>query len=163
LRQPRAGRHGRREFSNSGAPRLPYVRRLEALRLRRPQPARPGLDPVLHKDQDGHLTLADRDERGCRVCHPDHEVELIRDRAGTMVVRAATGLLAVLPLAGCAGDQLSPGSSAPAPAPVEDSMPGRWILAAPNAPSCGLEFGGAPGARSGTVSPDGGCPANFYM
>jgi hypothetical protein len=41
-------------------------------------------------------------------------------------------------------------------------MPGRWTLAAPNAPSCGLEFGGVPGARSGTVAPDGGCPDNFY-
>jgi len=80
-----------------------------------------------------------------------------------MVVRAATSLFAVLTLAGCAGDQLSLGSSAPAPTPVEDSMTGRWILTAPNAPPCGREFGGAPGARNGTVSPDGGCPGNFYM
>ena len=33
------------------------------------------------------------------------------------------------------------------------SMTGRWILSAPNAPSCGLAFGGAPGARDGTVPP----------
>jgi hypothetical protein len=42
-------------------------------------------------------------------------------------------------------------------------MVGRWILSAPNAPSCGLEFRGAPDARSGTVAPDGGCPGGFYM
>jgi|SRR5689334_13033788 len=80
-----------------------------------------------------------------------------------MVVRAATGLLAVLALSGCAGDQLSLGSSVPAPAPAEDSMTGRWILTAPNAPSCGLEFGGPPGAQNGRVAPDGACPGNFYM
>jgi hypothetical protein len=39
-------------------------------------------------------------------------------------------------------------------------MPGRWILAAPNAPTCGMNF---TGARSGKVSPEGGCPGNFYL
>ena len=80
-----------------------------------------------------------------------------------VVVRAAIGVLVVLTLTGCAGEQFSLGSSAPAPAPVDDSMTGRWILSAPNAPSCGLEFGGAAGARAGSVAPDGGCPGNFYM
>jgi Protease inhibitor Inh len=42
-------------------------------------------------------------------------------------------------------------------------MAGRWALSTPNAPSCGLEFGGAPGARAGTVAADGGCPENFYL
>ena len=80
-----------------------------------------------------------------------------------VVVRAAIGVLVVLTLTGCAGEQLSLGSSAPAPAPVDESMTGRWILSVPNAPSCGLEFGGAAGARAGSVAPDGGCPGNFYM
>ena len=35
----------------------------KALRLRRSQPARPGLDPVLHQDQDGHAALACRASR----------------------------------------------------------------------------------------------------
>jgi hypothetical protein len=78
-------------------------------------------------------------------------------------VRAATGALVVFTLTGCAGDQVSVGSSAPAAAPIDASMTGRWILAAPNSPSCGLEFRGAEGARNGAVAPDGGCPANFYM
>ena len=42
-------------------------------------------------------------------------------------------------------------------------MAGRWILAAPNAPSCGMNFAGAPGAREGTISPEGGCPDKFFM
>ncbi len=77
-----------------------------------------------------------------------------------VVVRAAIGVLVVLTLTGCAGEQLSISS---AQTPVDDSMTGRWILSAPNAPSCGLEFGGAAGARAGSVAPDGGCPGNFYM
>ncbi|MGB6351146.1 MAG: AprI/Inh family metalloprotease inhibitor [Pseudolabrys sp.] len=77
-------------------------------------------------------------------------------------VRAATGVLVALTLTGCAGDQVSLGSSTPAPPPVDASLTGRWILSAPNAPSCGLEFRGRPGARSGNVAPDGGCPGNFY-
>ena len=78
-----------------------------------------------------------------------------------VVVRAAIGVLVVLTLTGCAGEQLSLNSSAQTP--VDDSMTGRWILSAPNAPPCGLEFGGAAGARAGSVAPDGGCPGNFYM
>ena len=78
-----------------------------------------------------------------------------------VVVRAAIGVLVVLTLTGCAGEQLSLDSSAQTP--VDDSMTGRWILSAPNAPPCGLEFGGAAGARAGSVAPDGGCPGNFYM
>ena len=77
-------------------------------------------------------------------------------------VRVTTGVLVVFTLTGCAGDQVSVGSSAPAPAPIDASMTGRWTLAAPNAPSCGLEFRGAEGARNGAVAPDGGCPGNFY-
>ena len=80
-----------------------------------------------------------------------------------VAVRAVAGALVALTLTACAGEQLSLGSSAPAPAPLDSSMVGRWILSAPNAPSCGLEFRGPPDARSGTVAPDGGCPGGFYM
>jgi len=80
-----------------------------------------------------------------------------------IVVRAATGVLVALTLTGCAGEQLSPDSSAPTPAALDSSLVGRWILSAPNAPSCGLEFRGPPEARSGPVAPDGGCPGGFYM
>ncbi|MGA7003102.1 MAG: hypothetical protein WBZ28_14310, partial [Pseudolabrys sp.] len=80
-----------------------------------------------------------------------------------IAVRAAIGVLVVLTLTACAGEQLSLGSSAPTPTPADSSIPGRWMLNVPNAPSCGLEFGGAPGARTGKVAPDGGCPGSFYM
>jgi Protease inhibitor Inh len=79
-----------------------------------------------------------------------------------IVVRAAFGVLIVLTLTGCAGEQFSLGSSAPASAPIDATMTGRWILTAPNSPSCGLEFAAASSARAGTVTPDGGCPGSFY-
>ncbi|MBI1201545.1 MAG: hypothetical protein GC182_03435 [Rhodopseudomonas sp.] len=41
-------------------------------------------------------------------------------------------------------------------------MPGRWILAAPHAPTCGMMFAALPGAPSGTIVPEGGCPERFY-
>ncbi len=58
LRLEGPGRHGRRQRADPGAGRLSHLRRLEALRLRRPQPARPGFDPLLHQDQDRHRALA---------------------------------------------------------------------------------------------------------
>jgi len=79
-----------------------------------------------------------------------------------MAVRTTSGtVLAVLALTGCAGEQFSLGSSAPSP-PTSASMVGRWFLTTPNSPSCGLEFNGVAGARAGSVTPDGGCPGNFY-
>jgi len=75
------------------------------------------------------------------------------------MLRAASVCLAI-GLAGCAGGQ-SLLSDAPAPAP--DSMNGRWVLSAPNAPSCTMTFAGTTGALSGTIVPDGGCPERFYL
>jgi hypothetical protein len=65
-----------------------------------------------------------------------------------------------LTLAGCAGGP-SPLANA-TPAPTELKMPGRWILAAPNAPACGMNFTSRPGANEGNVSPEGGCPERFF-
>jgi hypothetical protein len=75
-------------------------------------------------------------------------------------VRTTPGILVVLTLTGCAGDRTSLES---APAQKDLTIPGRWILSTANAPTCGLEFGGAAGGRAGSVSPDGGCPGKFYM
>ena len=74
------------------------------------------------------------------------------------MTRRATALFLALMLAGCAGGGLTTGGSSPATA--ELGMPGRWILAAPGAPTCGMNFSGA---RNGKVSPEGGCPGNFYL
>jgi hypothetical protein len=79
-------------------------------------------------------------------------------------IRAGIGALIALALAGCAGEQLSLGDAAPEappPAPAE-SMAGRWMLSAPNAPACGMKFGGAPGAHEGNIAPEGGCPGKFF-
>ena len=58
LRLPDQYRHGRHQRADPGAARLLHLRRLEALRLRRPQPARPRRLPLLHPHQDDHLALA---------------------------------------------------------------------------------------------------------
>jgi hypothetical protein len=39
-------------------------------------------------------------------------------------------------------------------------MSGRWILSAPNAPVCGMNFSGSP--DKGGVVPEGGCPERFF-
>ena len=75
LRVPGAGRHGRRERADPGTGGLPHLRRLEAVRLRRPQPARPGVDHLLHQGQDGDAALA-LGHQWRRVRHPHDEVEL---------------------------------------------------------------------------------------
>jgi hypothetical protein len=74
----------------------------------------------------------------------------------------AGGLVIATVLAGCSGQRLSIGDSA-TPDQSTAEMPGRWILAAPNAPTCGMNFAGAPGTQNGNVVPEGGCPGNFFM
>ena len=75
-------------------------------------------------------------------------------------IRAAGGALIALLLADCASNPLD--DPTPAQASLTEDMTGRWILAAPNAPPCGINFGGTPGALQGSVTPDGGCPGKFY-
>jgi Protease inhibitor Inh len=77
------------------------------------------------------------------------------------VLRAAAGVLVAWLLAGCAGSPFG-GATPVAEATLDVDMTGRWILATPNAPSCGMNFAGAPGALAGTVEPEGGCPGRFY-
>jgi hypothetical protein len=77
-------------------------------------------------------------------------------------MRVAGGAFIALLLAGCAGGQsLTTGANANAQG--ELVMPGRWMLSAPNAPMCGMNFSAAAGARNGKVSPEGGCPGNFFL
>lgn len=81
-------------------------------------------------------------------------------------MRRASALLVVLAiaLANCGGGA-SLTSDAPEaadkPSPT-DVMDGRWILAAPNAPSCGINFT-TPAPNAGSTTPDGGCPERFYL
>jgi hypothetical protein len=72
----------------------------------------------------------------------------------------AGGALIASTLAGCAGNPF--GDTAPVAPPPNAEMAGRWILEAPNAPSCGMNFSGASGAQRGNVMPEGGCPGNFF-
>ena len=57
-----------------GAGRLLYVRRLEALGLRRPEPARTRFDPLLHPHQDRHRPLAVGHQGRGAVLDPDDEL-----------------------------------------------------------------------------------------
>lgn len=77
------------------------------------------------------------------------------------MTRHFAGLLLAMTVAGCAGNSLTTGG-ATAPS-GEFAMAGRWMLSAPNAPMCGMNFTGPGGARSGKVSPEGGCPGNFFL
>jgi hypothetical protein len=76
------------------------------------------------------------------------------------MTRIAGGVLIALMLGACASQEFSFGGKAPQ---ADTAMAGRWILAAPNAPTCGLNFTGAQTSRTGNVSPEGGCPGNFYL
>ena len=78
-------------------------------------------------------------------------------------LRIAGGLVIVTLLAGCAGQQLNfGGASNDAPPAPKIDMAGRWRLTVPNAPSCGMHFGGGPGLRTGAIQPEGGCPGQFF-
>jgi hypothetical protein len=77
--------------------------------------------------------------------------------------RIAGGVLIALMLACCSGGRFSFGNQTASLPPGLDSMAGRWILTAPKAPSCGMEFAVAPGTSEGTVAPEGGCPETFFM
>jgi hypothetical protein len=72
--------------------------------------------------------------------------------------RSAGGIVLAVVLSACASTE---GPAPPAPQPQND-MSGRWMLSAPNAPACGMEFQGVPGQLQGTISPDGGCPGHFF-
>ncbi len=76
--------------------------------------------------------------------------------------RTAGSIVVALLLGGCAGGQGFSLGGANAQAP-DMSIPGRWILAAPNAPTCGINFSGAAAARAGNAAPEGGCPGKFFM
>ena len=75
-------------------------------------------------------------------------------------MRRAAAVCLGLVLAGCAGGQdILSGASTAAP----ESMNGRWTLSEPNGPPCGMTFAGGPGALTGTIAPEGGCPEPFYL
>ena len=75
----------------------------------------------------------------------------------TRLRRVAAGLC--LMLSACAGGMNGVGNDTPAP---QVTMAGRWLLGAPNAPSCGVSLTQAPGAQNGALAPEGGCPGNFF-
>jgi hypothetical protein len=78
-------------------------------------------------------------------------------------LRIAGGLIIIATLTGCAVQGLSLGDDSSPPPPVKQiDMAGRWKLAQPGAPSCGMHFGGGPGIHAGPIQPEGGCPDQFF-
>jgi len=73
--------------------------------------------------------------------------------------RIATIAMATFSLAACG----SLSEQTPASQTSTDVMAGRWILAAPNAPTCGINFSGDPGVQQGALVPEGGCPERFFL
>jgi len=72
-------------------------------------------------------------------------------------------LAVTLLLAACTSAQIgenTTGTTGTQAAPAD--LAGRWLLAAPNAPPCGMMFGGDRGSGEGTIAPEGGCPGQFF-
>ena len=80
LRQQGQGWHDRRQRADSRAGRLLHLRRLEALWLRRLEPARAGFDPLLHPHQDGDGPMALGHQGRGAVQHPDDELRVLLAR-----------------------------------------------------------------------------------
>jgi hypothetical protein len=74
----------------------------------------------------------------------------------------AGSLFIAIMLAGCAGGPSLLDGAPPAQPAEALTMPGRWMLSAPNAPDCGMNFSAAPGKNEGSVVPEGGCPGKFF-
>ena len=79
-------------------------------------------------------------------------------RGGFVMRIGGAGVLG-LALAACSGTL--PGVEDKPPAPKIE-MGGRWLLAAANAPACGMSFTVAAGGQSGDIRPEGGCPGDFF-
>jgi protease inhibitor Inh len=80
-------------------------------------------------------------------------------------LRTAAVVFSAIALAGCAGGAATSSllSDKPPPGAADLTMVGRWMLTAPNAPPCGLNFTAKPGATEGGVTPEGGCPERFFI
>ena len=74
LRRQDRGRHGRHQRADPGAGRLPLLRRLEALAVRRPLDLRAGGRALLHAAEDGDRALAGGHQVRRGVHLPDDEL-----------------------------------------------------------------------------------------
>ena len=78
---------------------------------------------------------------------------------GGRVIRIAGASVLAFALAACSGTL--PGVADKPPGPKIE-MGGRWLLAATNAPGCGMSFTVAADGQSGSIRPEGGCPGDFF-
>ncbi len=75
---------------------------------------------------------------------------------------AAIAAAALLLSACTGGDKLSLGDASTGSAGPATEIAGRWLLSAPNAPACGMNFGGDRTKGEGGIAPEGGCPGQFF-
>jgi hypothetical protein len=68
---------------------------------------------------------------------------------------------AALLLSACAGDKPGDTATGTTGGPAVE-IAGRWLLSAPNAPACGMTFGGDRSKGEGAIAPEGGCPGQFF-
>lgn len=78
----------------------------------------------------------------------------------TALSRRGSAALLAASLGGCAGT-MSGSLTEVQPAPKLD-MTGRWLLSAQNKPPCGLALRSAADGQSGSITPEGGCPEDFF-
>jgi hypothetical protein len=76
------------------------------------------------------------------------------------LARIAASLFMAILSTGCAGEQLAATDSTPE---SNVQMTGRWVLAGPDTPTCGMIFESATGETQGAIKPEGGCPGKFFM
>lgn len=78
----------------------------------------------------------------------------------TTLTQCGSAALLAASLGGCAGTMSGTLTEVP-PAPKLD-MNGRWLLSARNTPPCGMTFQASADGQSGSISPEGGCPEDFF-
>jgi len=85
------------------------------------------------------------------------------------IAKAASVILAIAAAGGCANHTEAPPEVAaapppppPPPQPPPVQLTGRWRLAADAGGACFMNFTQVAGIGQGTISPEGGCPGNFF-
>ena len=78
----------------------------------------------------------------------------------TRLARCSSAALLAASLGACAGT-MSGALTDVQPAPKID-MNGRWLLSAKTSPPCGLVFKASADGASGSITPEGGCPEDFF-
>ncbi len=78
----------------------------------------------------------------------------------TRLAQCGSAVLLAASLGACAGTMSGALTDVP-PAPKLD-VNGRWLLSVKNNPPCGMAFKTSADGQSGSITPEGGCPEDFF-